>query len=315
MDDLAAHLQPQAEQAEAYHSARLAAIEEQQLASVRFEEGKREKMNEVYKDKIGKRKQAKSGQGREKGDEVLEIFVPDIAEGETTTAPPSLATASPSAQSLAAVPYTITIQSSSTDSPWYNPAGFTYSDLETARAAGLWNYPSTPLQAARCLIFEDLWRKGHYMGGGLRFGGDFLIYPGASSPCALRGTPADLRARRRSPALPFPLYSYRDELSRLVNHATGSGRVRTTRDGGQEGALARELGREGGKGGLLFVGVGSIWLMHPMGWCALRLARLCSFDAASSTPALALDPLLALAMAPVDGSQVTWDWDRYVYDY
>jgi len=27
-------------------------------------------------------------------------------------------------------------------------------------------------------VFEDLWRKGYFMGGGLRFGGDFLIYPG-----------------------------------------------------------------------------------------------------------------------------------------
>lgn len=139
-------------------------------------------MNEVYKDKIGKRRQVKDGQGQggQKGDQVLEIFVPDIPEGETTTAPPSLATSSPSTRSLASVPYSITIHPSSIDSPWYDPTAFSFSDLESAKAAGLWNYPTTPLQAARCLVFEDLWRKGHYMGGGLRFGGDFLIYPGAS---------------------------------------------------------------------------------------------------------------------------------------
>ena len=50
--------------------------------------------------------------------------------------------------------------------------------LEAARQAGVWTYPTTSFEHAKCRVFQDLWEKGNYMGGGIKFGGDFLVYPG-----------------------------------------------------------------------------------------------------------------------------------------
>jgi tRNA-splicing endonuclease subunit Sen34 len=59
---------------------------------------------------------------------------------------------------------------------------YTYERLDAAREAHVWNYPSNAEERARCEVFRDLWEKGYYMGGGSKFGGDWLVYPGA---CAL----------------------------------------------------------------------------------------------------------------------------------
>lgn len=56
-----------------------------------------------------------------------------------------------------------------------------HSTLESARDAGLWTYPATLEERARCAVFRDLHEKGYWMGGGLRFGGDWLVYPGQHS--------------------------------------------------------------------------------------------------------------------------------------
>jgi tRNA-splicing endonuclease subunit Sen34 len=34
------------------------------------------------------------------------------------------------------------------------------------------------LKDARIRVFKDLWKKGYFMGSGLKFGADFLVYPG-----------------------------------------------------------------------------------------------------------------------------------------
>ncbi|CAD7698974.1 unnamed protein product [Ostreobium quekettii] len=41
-----------------------------------------------------------------------------------------------------------------------------------------WTYPSSELDKIRCIVFSDLHEKGFYMTGGLKFGGDWLAYPG-----------------------------------------------------------------------------------------------------------------------------------------
>ncbi|GAA5881986.1 hypothetical protein JCM3774_002563 [Rhodotorula dairenensis] len=132
------------------------------------------------------------------GQRTMEINVPALAPGAANTGPPSanLGSTTPTNSSAVPVPastsltdtrpdlsnvgYTIIIEPRSDSFPWYDPdrPSVSYSTLEAAEAAGVWSYPQTILQESRCRVFEDLWRRGFYMGGGMRFGGDFLVYPG-----------------------------------------------------------------------------------------------------------------------------------------
>jgi tRNA-splicing endonuclease subunit Sen34 len=88
-------------------------------------------------------------------------------DGDTPPAPPSPAESQH-----------IQIATTSTE-PWYAPK--IYSTLSEAKEAGIWTYPSSVLERARCAVFRDLSEKGNYIGGGLRFGGDWLVYPGMHS--------------------------------------------------------------------------------------------------------------------------------------
>ena len=74
--------------------------------------------------------------------------------------------------------YTVVIPGTSTSFPWYTPKPHTYSTIQAAKDAGIWSYPSDLGERAKCAVFRDLWEKGYYMGGGLKFGGEFLVYPG-----------------------------------------------------------------------------------------------------------------------------------------
>lgn len=86
------------------------------------------------------------------------------------------------------IPYTVVIPGSSAASfEWYNPAFSTYSTIASARAAGIWDYPSTLNERAKCGVFRGLWEQGYFMGGGIKFGGDYLVYPGM---CFTNPTPS-----------------------------------------------------------------------------------------------------------------------------
>lgn len=189
VNDPLAHSPPTLAQAESYSESRSKAIEHQQRSTYEYEEKKRIEMQEKHRDKIElkrKQKQEKlklAAAGEEK--QGFEVFVPEIKEGQETTGPPttSTSTSKMNPPDLSAIPYTILIDTSSSSYPWYNPSSSdsspsTHSTLEAAAEAKVWNYPTTKLQESRCRVFEDLWKKGFYMGGGLRFGGDFLVYPG-----------------------------------------------------------------------------------------------------------------------------------------
>lgn len=64
--------------------------------------------------------------------------------------------------------------------PWFLPATSTHTSLSSAREAGIWTYPSTPLERARCATYRKVWTEGMFMGQGVKFGGEFLVYPGTS---------------------------------------------------------------------------------------------------------------------------------------
>ena len=72
--------------------------------------------------------------------------------------------------------YVFRIPATSEEFSWYEKK--IYYTLQEARAAGVWSYPSNQDERAKCAVFADLWRKGYYMANGLRFGGDWLVYPG-----------------------------------------------------------------------------------------------------------------------------------------
>jgi hypothetical protein len=75
--------------------------------------------------------------------------------------------------------YTVNIPASSSKLEWYAPSS--NASLTIARETGIWLYPSTLQERARCGVFRDLWEKGYYMGGGIKFGGEYLVYPGMFS--------------------------------------------------------------------------------------------------------------------------------------
>ncbi|KAL8280993.1 hypothetical protein RQP46_006672 [Phenoliferia psychrophenolica] len=184
VSDNDAHLPPSVSDVQSYHSSRAAAISTQQHLTLDNELRKRSLASEKFKSQIESRQLEKGAKGDKAKDQdaAFEVFVPSLSDGEKTTGPPpSLLINNGKGKGKARiedVAYTIVIQPTSEDLPWFDPSAATFRTLESAKDAGVWNYPDTKLQEARCEVFEDLWRTGHYMGGGLRFGGDFLIYPG-----------------------------------------------------------------------------------------------------------------------------------------
>lgn len=87
---------------------------------------------------------------------------------------------------LAKMPYVHHTPNTSADMPGYHPATAdmhqahtsAFLTLQAAQAAGVWSYPSTVQERARCATFEALHSKGYFLSTGLRFGGDFVVYPG-----------------------------------------------------------------------------------------------------------------------------------------
>ncbi|KAE9400778.1 tRNA-intron endonuclease catalytic domain-like protein [Gymnopus androsaceus JB14] len=83
----------------------------------------------------------------------------------------------PSTPSLSAV-YNISVPAPSSSLNWYSPDSCAYSTVEAAKEAGIWDFPSNLSDRARYGVFKDLWDQGYFMGGGIRFGGEYLVYPG-----------------------------------------------------------------------------------------------------------------------------------------
>ena len=110
---------------------------------------------------------------RQKRKEVLSV-AQEAQDGHALMAPDSELREAPGAKETAS--YVFRIPAKSDEFSWYQER--IYETLQEARDAGLWSYPSNQEERAKCAVFADLWRKGYYMGNGLRFGGDWLVYPG-----------------------------------------------------------------------------------------------------------------------------------------
>ncbi|KDQ59532.1 hypothetical protein JAAARDRAFT_33108 [Jaapia argillacea MUCL 33604] len=110
-----------------------------------------------------------TGEPAAEGIEVLLIPDPD----------PRPATPTPSI-STTTIPYTVSVPTTSSSLPWYTPSTphASYTTLKSAQDSGVWRYPSDKYERARCEVFKYLWEKGYFMGIGIKFGGDYLVYPG-----------------------------------------------------------------------------------------------------------------------------------------
>jgi tRNA-splicing endonuclease subunit Sen34 len=108
------------------------------------------------------------------GEEYEEHFVPT-----EQPAPLSTPRTSNSVSSQAEQAVTVIIPTTATTHEWYQPPPSTvYDTIEAAQCSGLWYFPRTEHERSRCAVFRDLWEKGHFMGGGTKFGAEYLVYPG-----------------------------------------------------------------------------------------------------------------------------------------
>ncbi|KAJ7172637.1 hypothetical protein C8R46DRAFT_947822 [Mycena filopes] len=76
------------------------------------------------------------------------------------------------------VQYTVVIPASSTSFEWYNDSACAFTTIQSAKDAGIWEYPTNLHERAKCGVFRGLWEQEMFMGGGIKFGGDYLVYPG-----------------------------------------------------------------------------------------------------------------------------------------
>jgi tRNA-splicing endonuclease subunit Sen34 len=127
-------------------------------------------LSEVAQEKKKKREERKQTQMESINNGEEDVFQPD----------PSPQPNQAEEEDLSNIPHLITIPSTSSDLDWHHVrlGDTAYDTLSSAAVAGLWRYPETADERARCAAFEALKEKNYYMGKGLRFGGDFVVYPG-----------------------------------------------------------------------------------------------------------------------------------------
>ncbi len=136
-----------------------------------------------------KAKARESGDDASGAAEMSSLFTPDdtqmLAEGSSSHQTPATPIKEKAHTELPSNPsdgpaYFTEIPATPIRHPWFSPetTGSVYRDLESARAANVWTYPLTLLERARCASFRKVWEEGYYLGHGVKFGGEFLIYPG-----------------------------------------------------------------------------------------------------------------------------------------
>lgn len=168
-------LRPPTPQEIAAHTAeRLTQVKEMQVAAVEAAEEKKrafQSKREGGKGKREERRKAEQELKEDKEDKEAELFAPP---------PTSTANTVPATNPSAAQAYFSAVPAHLTTHPWFQPTTSSFTTLSSAREAGIWTYPSTPLERARCATYRKVWAEGMFMGQGVKFGGEFLVYPGTS---------------------------------------------------------------------------------------------------------------------------------------
>ncbi|OCH92658.1 tRNA-intron endonuclease catalytic domain-like protein [Obba rivulosa] len=179
IDDPQAHKAPLSQAASRWNTERKEAIKLQIAAAEVKESSEKAAKHALSEDALRKRREReerRAAAARQKALMEGDFAAADTPFQDLSPVPPDARPSTPTLTAAAA--YTLSIPVSSAVLEWYNEDGCTYSTLEDAREAGIWDYPVDAHERAKCGVFQDLWQKGFYMGGGIRFGGDFLVYPG-----------------------------------------------------------------------------------------------------------------------------------------
>jgi tRNA-splicing endonuclease subunit Sen34 len=124
------------------------------------------------------RKQAEAARKAAAGEDVNDLAALLVSASSEPQKEPITGTSLPEDVNTSSTPYTIVVPASSSSLEWYDSSVPSYSTIEAAREAGVWDYPSDLTERARCGAFKDLWKQGYFMGGGIKFGGEYLVYPG-----------------------------------------------------------------------------------------------------------------------------------------
>ncbi|MCO5598529.1 hypothetical protein L7F22_052626 [Adiantum nelumboides] len=178
------------EELQSWHESRRRAIEEskqklhesakqskerwQQAAAGKEKAVERRKEREQRRERIRKERM-EEGDG-DKEDDNSGLFAPNLDSSNEDDSAQKTTTD----DAWKTISHPITIATNSLELPWriVKVGENAFETLSSAVKAGLWTYPNTPMQAARCATFEDLRSRGYFMAKGLRFGGDLNVYPG-----------------------------------------------------------------------------------------------------------------------------------------
>ncbi|KAH8108160.1 tRNA-intron endonuclease catalytic domain-like protein [Cristinia sonorae] len=180
VDDPTAHRKPSRSELEKWNTERRALVKTQLVkegakegGGVSAPTGSRSMSEEAIRKRKAREEKRAAAKSPAEGGEDTPVFVPSTPAQAQATVPVA------ENSNLAHATYTITVPANSaSELGWYSPEDYKYSTVKAAMQAGIWSYPSSAHERAKCKVFQDLWKKGHYMGGGIKFGGDYLVYPG-----------------------------------------------------------------------------------------------------------------------------------------
>ncbi|KAH9818979.1 hypothetical protein DFH28DRAFT_886929 [Melampsora americana] len=171
IDERGSHRRPTIEESKTYQQKRDVEIFKERQEVLKLEAKRKSEMKALYSEDIARAATLRRGKKITNSSNQDELFNP---ESEVEPSPKSK---NDIKVDLNKVNYYVPVPLKS-NLPCYEPSTSTYTDLQSAREVGLWTYPDTDHQRARCEVFKALWKEGMYMGIGFKFGCDFLVYPG-----------------------------------------------------------------------------------------------------------------------------------------
>ncbi|KAG6821084.1 hypothetical protein H0H93_007243 [Arthromyces matolae] len=180
VDDPTAHPQPNLQHLQAWDAENQAEIE-RQVTLLEVKGSKENPNSQAMSAEAQRKRQAREEKRAAKAKAKL---MQDSGEpnnlAEMLSIEPTQTLSPPTRESKGtSVAYTVVIPTSSSELGWYNAdSSCTFKTIADAKKAGIWDYPSNLQERARCGVFRSLWEQGYFMGVGIKFGGDYLVYPG-----------------------------------------------------------------------------------------------------------------------------------------